>query len=52
MPLEYFDVEAILDTRQHGNTTQYLIKWAQLPGQFQLLESDMVWINGDSLTTS
>ena len=46
---DYFDVEAILDTRQHGNMTQYLIKWDGYPDSFNSWESYMVWINGDSV---
>ena len=31
MPSDYFDVEAILDTRWHGNRSQYLVKWVSYP---------------------
>ena len=47
--LDYFDVEAILATRRHGNTMQYLIKWAGYSDSFNSWESDVVWINSDSV---
>ena len=49
-PLAYFDVEAILDTPYHGNSTQYLIKWASYPDNFNSWESALVRINTDSVT--
>ena len=49
IPPDYFDVDAILDARQHGNTTQYLVKWACYLDSFNSWECDEVRLSGDSI---
>ena len=42
MLLDYFDEEAILDMYQHGNSTQYFVKWVDYPASFDSSESYVI----------
>ena len=50
IPMDYFDVETILDICLLEKTTLYLIKWACYTDSFNSWESNMVQNNGDSIT--
>ena len=41
-PPEYFDVEAVLDTRRKHGRTEYLVKWANYPASFNSWETDLI----------
>ena len=41
-PPDYFDVEAVLDTRRRRGRTEYLVKWAGYPASFNSWETDVV----------
>ena len=41
-PPDYFDVEAVLDTRRKHGRTEYLVKWANYPASFNSWETDLI----------
>ena len=45
-PPDYYDIEAILDTRRRKGKTQYLVKWKDYPASFNSWESDVVRLAG------
>ena len=44
-PPDYYDVEAILDSRRRRGRTEYLVKWAGYPSSFNSWETDVVRFN-------
>lgn len=42
IPPDYFDVEAILDTRRRRGKTEYLVKWAGYPTSFNSWETELI----------
>ena len=41
-PPDYFDVEAVLDTRRKHGRMEYLVKWANYPASFNSWETDLI----------